>query len=304
MSVTLLVGSPGAPWRDFLRSQPAAPVLCLDPDDGDYNLPGRLGVFIGEQRMVWRFLGALDAFRAPHVVLGAAATWRQEYSEPVYIQAPAYRPSPIARQTLALLAQLLRPTRICLEERLDIGESGWPVGPERVRLAEPLPEIVRQARRRAQWMAAWEHTEAHTIPLAEVTVEGARLGAGRPLTYDEREDAGLPRATYAERCGPVLLIVSNAELSEAVISRALQVSGATRAHCASPDTYAGLLCSFAHDSGDDFGFGFVERWDLSKGTMTCRTTAVAPVPVRILRLGLMRVAPDGHELGDVKTWQV
>jgi polynucleotide 5'-kinase involved in rRNA processing len=68
--------------------------------------------------------------------------------------------------------------------------------------------------------------------------------------------------------------------------------------------YRNLLCSFAKQSGEDFGMGILTDIDWNSMRAYAQCTAVPPAPVRILRLGSLRVDSNGHELGEVRPWQV
>jgi hypothetical protein len=65
-----------------------------------------------------------------------------------------------------------------------------------------------------------------------------------------------------------------------------------------------LLCSFANQEGEDFGIGMIRGIDFVTGVAQVACTAVPPAPARILRIGGLRVDPNGNELGEARPWQV
>jgi polynucleotide 5'-kinase involved in rRNA processing len=136
------------------------------------------------------------------------------------------------------------------------------------------------------------------VPFDEVEVEGARLGAGIPFGKP------LPGAHYAESCGATLLIVSEVHLDDHMVSSALDSAHASRAVVVRPDDYNGLLCAFSKANGDCFGMGVIQNVDFERRVFHVLSTAVPPAPVRILRVGGLRLSLDGDELGEIRPWQV
>src|SRR5262249_27431054 len=104
--------------------------------------------------------------------------------------------------------------------------------------------------------------------------------------------------------GGTLLLLSNEEPSDQSVARALDVFHCGRVHVVHPESYDNLLCSFARESGEDFGTGIVQKIDFETKTATILCDAVPPAPIRILKLGGLRVDPSGRELGEVRPWQV
>jgi polynucleotide 5'-kinase involved in rRNA processing len=302
---TLLIGHPQVTWREWLREhRGGADLLCLDPADPSQLTPGLLNMTSGAKRLYSRFYGSLDPQRQPHVLVAATALALQDASENVLIQTFAYRPSPVLRQTLALLAQVVRPDRILVAAGTDIDQSGFPVGPESVELERALPPMVQHAQRKAQWLKLLEECERHTVDLRRVAIEGARIGSGRALNAEQRKAACLASAVHAEVTGSTLLVVSDAEIEESDIARALDYAGCSKAVLTEPGVYRNLLCSFANQGGEDFGTGILLEIDWLSLRAQVLCTAVPPAPVRILRLGSLRVDSQGRELGETRPWQV
>lgn len=304
-SPTLLIGSPGTSWRETIRSEYGDhDLVCLDAAQPDFSAVGRLVLWRDGKVRAWRFYGSLDAARYPHVAIEGLVRLLREADREVVVLCPAYRPGPVSRHLLSLIAWTVRPGRILIADGTAIESSGWPVGPEVVYPADAYPELVQAAQRRATWLRLLERCENHTLDFSTVVFEGSRLGAGRRAEPAELARAGFAEGVYAETCGPNLFLVGPEELDETTLSRALDHFGCTKAHVARPADYADLVCSFARDNGQDFGFGFVRELDPLSGVLRVRCTAVAPAPVRIVRLGSIRVSEAGRELGETRPWQV
>jgi len=302
---TLLIGHPGVSWREWLKEHRGnSDLLCLDPNEPSLGTPARL-VLLKEHRPTFsRFYGSLDPQKGPHVVLAALAQAMPNLSEDAKVLLPPYRPTPLLRQLVSLAAQIVRPTEILVGKGTPLAHDGLPIGPEEVELEAAFPPLVQQAQRKAQWMKLLENSEMHEVSLREVSVEGARFGSGTILSADERKTAGLGVVLHAEKMGATLFIVAEGEVEEAEIARALDFTHCTKAQFAEPSWFENLLCSFARQSGEDFGMGMVQSMDWNARTARILCTAVPPAPVRILRLGTLRVDRTGRELGELRPWQV
>lgn len=302
---TLLIGPPGVSWRETIHADFGDhDLVCLDPAAPDYGALARLVLWRDGKVRAWRFFGSLDAARFPHVALEALVRLIGASDRNTVVLCPSYRPGPVLRHLLALVAWVARPERILIAEGTPIATTGWPIGPESVSPQEAYPELVQSAQRRAGWLRLWEQGEEHTLDLSSIALEGSRLGAGRRVERSERASGGLPDTAYVEVCGSTLFVVSHDDLAENDVSRALDHFGCSKAQMARPSDYADLVCSFARDNGQDFGFGFVRELDPLSGVLRVRCTAVAPAPVRIVRLGSIRVSEAGRELGETRPWQV
>lgn len=302
---TLLIGPPGVSWRETIRAEFGDhDLVCLDPAVPDFGALARLVLWRDGKVRGWRFFGALDAARYPHVAIEALVRLRALSDRSVVVLCPCYRPGPMLRHLLALIAGVSGPERILIAEGTAIAMTGWPVGPETVSAPGGYPDLVQTAQRRAGWLRLYEEAEDHTLDLREIAIEGSRLGAGRRVGRSERTESGLPDTAHVEVCGPTLFVVCSEELTETDLSRALDHFGCTKGQIARPADYRDLVCSFARESGEDFGFGFVRDFDPRAGVLRVRCTAVAPAPVRILRLGSFRVSEAGREVGEARPWQV
>jgi polynucleotide 5'-kinase involved in rRNA processing len=203
-----------------------------------------------------------------------------------------------------LIAQLLRPTEILVAAGTDLDQSGFPVGPSQVEIETVFPPLVQAAQRKAQWLKLFEECQKHAFDLRKVSIEGVRLGTGVRLTNDERQKAQLKDTVYAERAGGTLFAVTDIDVEESDVAAALDFTGCTKAQFVAPGLYRNILCSFARQNGEDFGMGILTDIDWQSMRAFALSTAIPPAPIRILRIGALRVDSSGRELGEVRPWQV
>ena len=304
MARTLLIGGPAVSWRAWEKENlKGDDLFVLDPADATHGTPTVLRLMRGERPLWTRLYGSLDPRRAPHVLVAALAEGVAHAGEGLTVRLFAVRPTPLLRQTVGLVASVLRPERIVVPEGTDLDLDGFPVGPETPTLEPAFPSMVQDAMRKAQWMKMLEACAPHEVDLRTVTLEGARLGSGRALSLEERRRAGLEGAAHVEQTGRALLIVADAP-DERMVARALDVTHSTKAVLAAPRAYEGLVLSFVRPSGEEFGFGRVERIDWEAGILHASCTALPPVPVGIVRLGSLRIDAKGGERGETRPWEV
>ncbi len=273
----------------------ARDILCLDPDEPDLGFPGRLSIIRDGKSIYTRFFGGLDPQRAPHILLAALADALPLLQDNSLILGFKYRPTPILRQSLLMLAQLSRPEQILVPAGLEMSRHGFPIGPEDVELPAAFPPMVHHAQRKAQWLKLNESTEMHSISLRDLPTEGVRIGSGAVVHQNV-----LPGSLYLEATGTTLLAVCPDEPVPDDLSKALDLTGTTKGMVVSPEEYDGLLCAFCRDSGEEFGFGYIHGIDWSTFTANIRSTAIPPAPVRLLRVGGLRIDDRGRERGELK----
>jgi len=305
MPRTLLLSTPDHSWREWLKTNLSGrDLLCLDPGEPEQGPPGRLCLFRDDKPVAWRFYGSLDPQRSPHVLLAALHDLLSQAAEGLVVQLWPNRGTPLIRHLTMIAAQAVKPDEILVPSGAAIDQSGFPVGPEQVEIESAFPAIVQNAQRKAHWMKMFEACETHELDLGKISIEGARLGSGLNLSQDELTRFFLGRALHGEVAGGGLFIVAREDPDDSEMARALDHFHCTRAHIAHPTEYEGLLCSFARQHGEDFGIGTIESIDFARGKVRANCTAVAPAPVRILRLGALKVDTAGRELGETRPWQV
>lgn len=305
MARTLLLSTQDRSWREWLKSnRKGRDLICLDPAEPDQAPPGRLCLYRDDKAIASRFYGSLDPQRSPHILLAALTQLLDMAAEGVIVQLWPNRGTPLIRHVTMLAAQIAAPDEILVPTESFMDQAGFPVGPEEVELEQSFPAMVQSAQRKAHWLKMFEACESHEFDLARVSVEGARLGSGMPVHVDELCKFFQSKVIHGETAGGSLFLVAREDPDDTQMGRALDHFHCTRAHVAHPGDYEGLLCSFAKQHGEDFGMGTVESIDFEKGKVRANCTAVAPAPVRILRLGALKVDTAGRELGEVRPWQV
>ena len=294
MGVTLLVGHAGHSWRDWLESNlRGSPLVVANPRDAAYGYPGRIAWFEDGKERGWRLVGNIDFLKNPVSWLAGALEFTWDY--PAIYVLPEATNSALCRQVLLSFAQAVHPERIVLAEGSVAENWGWPVGPEIVPLSTDFPDMVREAQRRARWLELLENCEVHEVRLNEVAMMGVRLGSG----VRAENEFGL-----GEVSGGVLHLVTREMLDDEMISRMLDEFHVSKVSLVHPRSYHGLICSFAHEDGEDFGMGVIKRFDEMRGVMEVLNTAVVPAPVRVMKVGTFRVDSKGKEIGEHNAWTV
>ncbi len=301
MKRTVVVGHPSVSWRAWIKeNRGKRDLLCLDPSDATHGQPGVITLLRGDRPIYQRFYGSLDATRAPHLLFAAMVEALTHVEGDLLVQLFPFRVTPLLRQTLQLILHALKPDEVFIPDPL---RDAIPTGQVLIGLDKAMPNLVQIAQRKAQWLDLLMRAEAHVVDLNETAFEGSRLGSGERLGLGQRTKLGLEKA-YAEVIGNSLFVVSEEEYEDWVVSRAMDFTHTARVNVATPELYHGVLCSFAKTSGEDFGFGMVERIDFENLKAYCRCTAIPPVPVPILRLGSLRIDEHGNEHGELKPWQI
>lgn len=300
---TLLIGSPNFTGREWVKShRKDRDLLVVDPAEPNYGTPARVALIRGEKSIRWRFVGSLDPTRNPLAVLSGVASISSELQPDWIALLPAYRHSPVLRHLCLAIAQLLRPDEILVPDGSDFEGVGWTVGPQRVVLEAAFHGLVRSAQRRARWIELIEQAVPHEVPLDRVSIEGLRLGSGIEIPVASLQRTTLDRVLYAESFGQTSLLIADHELSPDEMATALDLTHAVTATVVEPQSYSGLLCSFADQEGVDFGMGILDSIDFTRRVIHTRCTAIPPAPVRILRVGSLRIDDSGKELGETKPW--
>jgi hypothetical protein len=303
MPRTMLVGAQTGVWREWLRS-PQAPAahLCLDPASCEHGPAARLTLTQGERTLGWRFFGHLGARRAPHSLFAGLEALLEKAPEDVAVELPPHRPNPLGVHLSRLLAERIRPDRILFDPRANLNERGWPAPLQEGPAGEAPPPAVEVGRRKARWLQMLEECEAHEVDLRQTPLIGLRLGTGEAIPPENLRKWGFEAARHAEWAERSLLVVTDEDPDELPVTRALDATHTERAHIVSTRTYENLLCSFARETGEDFGMGRIERVDFERFVAEVYCTAVPPAPLATLRVGWLRVDRDGQEQGELRPW--
>lgn len=297
MECTLLIGAAGHSWRDWLNHQSHRDLIVADLGNCDHGTPCRVSLWRAGKQIAWRFIGTLDVQRNPIAWLAAVSELVQQMQDGGIILCGDAGSNPVMRHLLLNLAMMVQPTEILTPEKTGLELWPWPVGAKAVPVSAGFPDLVHEAQRRALWLKLIEECSEHEVLFKDVRVIGSRLGSGAMLVNPDTND-------YSEISGDVLHLVTQSKLGDEEIARMLDHTHTARLSMVDPRTYHGLICSFAHENGDDFGMGIVKRFDESRGLMTILNTALPPAPVRILKLGTFRIDSGGKEVGSLAPWTV
>jgi len=305
MARTLLITGPKHSWREYLKERRAGrDVLVLDPADSHWGAPGRASLYRGEKLVSWRFVGCLDASKNPLAVYQAATELLPLAGPDVLIQLPAFRRSPVLRQLLLGMAQWIQPDEILIPDGADFAAEGWIIGPESALLEPEFPPMVVSAQRRARWLELLEKCEDHEIPLDEVHFQGMRFGSGKRLPIDYFVRAGLESVVWAESTQRTLVLVSRKPLDDDHIATAMNIAHASKVMLLDPLSFSGQLCALSRQNGEHLGMGMIEEFDFTRGVVRARAMAVAPAPVRILNVGLLKLDSSGREVTEIRPWTI
>ncbi|MCB8933183.1 MAG: hypothetical protein M9921_12705 [Fimbriimonadaceae bacterium] len=304
MGRTLLAGDSNTAWREWLKHHGDADLVHLDPSDAHFGPAGRLLRVRSGKVVGWRFYGSLDARRAPHLLVAGAAELLAEAGPDAVVQLFPLRRSPLLRQLALLLDDLVAPERILTPEGAGVETLGWSIGPESVARESAFPEMVRHAQRKAQWLRMLEEGTVAEVPLATLSIRGARLGSGHPIPRTDLDALGLVHVSHAELCGKTLLLVAETEPDDASVARALDRCHAQTLHRVPPGAYAGLLAALGRDRGEPLAIGRVETIDFRHGVVRVRSTMQEGAGARTLLLGGVRLDEDGNEGPELRPWQV
>ena len=298
MGRTLLVAHPKTTWRDWIKdNQGKRDLLVLDPAFADHGVPARVYRWHENKLRQWRFVGTTDPQRNPLSIVASAAELAHFCSNDALFLTFPLRLAPVQRQIAHALAQILQPEQILVPTESRLERQGWPIGAEQVDLPAAFPPLVRDAQRRSRWIELIESCEDHSIELADVTIQGTRLGSGTRLAHKDFAD-------YGEVSGGTLHVVTDRKIADEEVGRAMDISHANKLNVISPASYTGLICSFAHQNGDDFGMGVIQEFDPERYVMRIKAAAVAPAPVRILKIGTIRISESGQELDQIPLWSL
>lgn len=298
----LIVNSSASAFEWIEEHSQSSAVILLDLKSSSFGEPTAARLVVNRKSAAWHFVGTLEPIKAPHVVLLGLCKFLSLEPE-ASVVLPSLTGSPLGRQVLHQVASLVQPHRILMEDAKLVESRGWPVGPEHMDTAQKVPDLVFIAQRRARWLKLLEESTTHELPLDDISIEGARLGAGRPVNEGVLRSSGL-QILYAEASGNTLLVIAHEPIEEHLLSRLLDLTHCLKAVVLKPSDYENLVCAFCRQSGEEFAFGIVREIDFTRRILHVQSNAVPPAPVRIVKLGMLRVDESGKEEPEIKPWQL
>lgn len=297
----LLVADPKWTWREWLKENlRGRDLVCLDVADADHGPPARAFLLRDGKVRAWRFVGSIHPNRNPVDLLIGAATLIAQAKEDALVLSFEMRESPTLRHMALAISEQAAFERALVPEGSGFLHEPWLIETEQIALQNSLPESAKTAQRRARWLEVLESCQEHVLDLDHVGIHGIRLGSGQRLHGAPFDQLG----THVELYGNTLLVVTDHEHDEDAATEALNLSHATKLNFVATTAYDGLICSFVRGTGEDFGIGVVKSIDFEARTATFLNTAVAPAPVRSVRIGSLRIDATGKETGETRPWAV
>ncbi len=199
------------------------------------------------------------------------------------------------------------------------GEIEWFLSPMRRRAdctihTPDIPAVIgikppkfRQQRRVMRFASYFANAKLHTYALDEVALTGTWLNTGTPVAahlhkYLTQTLQGFGKVYYAETSGRHLGIMTSHAVppqspqlglaQEALKAQSVSVTVAPRLRH--------LVVGLEDAHGKLLGIGLLEALDFRRRSLGILTPIRAPAAACILRFGLLRVQPDGSELGTLK----
>ena len=178
----------------------------------------------------------------------------------------------------------------------------------------PVPAVIQRkppnfrTQRRAMRFAAYFHNSTlHTYSFDDVVLLGTWMGTGTPVAahlhkFINQTLGPQTRVFYAEQSGKHLGLMVNQPLpnDHPGISTVLEEMRANEISATVAPRLKHLLLGLEGTNGKLLGLGLMVALDFRRRTMGVLTPVRTPAAARIIRLGSLRVTPEGHELGSLR----
>jgi polynucleotide 5'-hydroxyl-kinase GRC3/NOL9 len=169
------------------------------------------------------------------------------------------------------------------------------------------PPAFRAQRRAMRFSAHFQNAQNHTYSFDDVALMGTWMGGGTPLAshlllFLSQTLAPYGRVYYAEQCEQHLGIMVSHPIppNAPEVGMALQQLKAREVSLTIAPRLKHLILGLEGANGKLLGLGLLEGLDFRRRTLGVLTPVRAPGAARILRLGALRVRPDGTEIGTLK----
>lgn len=178
----------------------------------------------------------------------------------------------------------------------------------------PIPAVIsrkspkfRAQRRAMRFAATFQDAKLTTYSLDDVALIGPWLGGGVPVAANLLKFLNLAlaphaRVYYAEMCDRHLGLMVSHPVAPTFpgLGLAQQELRAQSVSLTVAPRLKHLLLGLEGGNGRLLGLGLLEALDFRRRTLGVLTPVRAPAAARILRFGLLRIAPDGTEVGSLK----
>ncbi len=169
------------------------------------------------------------------------------------------------------------------------------------------PPAYRTQRRRARFAAYFEKVEQHTYSFDSVAFMNTWLGTGVPLAphllkYVNQALAPGARVYSGEISDRhlSLMVSQSIPTDSSSLGVVLETLKAQAVTLTVAPRLKHLLLGLESSNGKLIGLGLLEAIDFRRRTLGVLTPCRAPDAACIVRLGSLRVQPDGQELGNLK----
>lgn len=169
------------------------------------------------------------------------------------------------------------------------------------------PASYRAQRRTMKFAHYFAGAKLHLYSLDDITLAGAWLGGGKPLpahilAYVQQALGRDLHVYYGERVGDMLGLMLNRapKRADPALGGVLQELGARGASLTPAPVLQHLLVGLEAVTGKLLGLGLIEELSFKRRTIGVLTPVRAPAGASVLRLGALRLRPDGTELGAIR----
>lgn len=298
-------------------------VAVLDGDVGQSEIgpPGCIGLGFAEAPIpalsaiaphALAFVGAVSPVgRLPEHIAGMVRLACGAGERQLVIDTGGYIRGPEARRLIQTEFDLLAPAHLVALQRREELQSALHSIRRRsdCRLHTPPVAAVigvkspglRAQRRAMRFSHYFAGSESRQFPLDEIAIYGSWLGSGKPVPAHIlrflNETLGEIRVHYAETSAGHLGLMTNQPLPPDCPELGI-IQGQLRVNEISVTVarrWKHLLVGLETSSGKLLGLGLLDSLDFRRRMIGIHTPIQSPAAVRIVRLGLQRLRPDGTD---------
>ncbi len=169
-------------------------------------------------------------------------------------------------------------------------------------LAQKKTPELRAARRRASFSAHFSGAATHKIRLDEVSTWNSLFGTGRPMKWQYMkfmQDALKCRILHAEVSAKGVFAVAEHRCSRSGLQEIEEEFKTQNVVVTPGEAFNNLLVGLADGQGNTMDVGLVEAVDFQQRIMYVVSPIKTVTPVRVVKLGSIRVTKEGQEIGSV-----
>lgn len=218
-----------------------------------------------------------------------------------------------ARRLKTYKIELLRPAHIIALQRNDEAEhflrffDTWgecavhrlSVSPE----VKPKSAVLRAQRRSVRFHEYFQNARAHPVRLQDVATSGTWLRTGVPLEPKYLKFASNALQTdvlHGEMVGRSVYAVTSGEYNEQGVEELQQEFGTRSVIVVPAARYLNLILGLTDSRLELLALGIVREINFRSQMMSVITPLRSVSPVRSVRFGVLKLRPDGTEIGHVR----